>query len=274
MDKSFWLSIKQANYTLPAGHDLLSLTEELFSFIPSSDPELRDTIAYETFANWIEQGLYSPDQLRAYILRLILNVQNGLGERGADSIFGRTFSILCLAEIVHYDNQKPFLDKDEILNILDKGLAYLANEIDPRGYIPEDGWAHALAHTADLFSVLAGNRYLGREHLEQILQAIAAKLVIPTDWIYIHGEDDRLTRAVLAVYQRNLVSQDWLAIFASPNFNKWFDSFKEQFLNNAYFNSKTFLRSLVQGALQIEELENKENILFALKNTLKFMRQF
>jgi hypothetical protein len=274
MDKSFWLSLKQTKYALPAGQNLLSLTEELFSFIPSSDPELRDTIAYETFANWIEQGLYSPDQLRAYILRLILNMQNGLGERGTDSVFGRTFSILCLAEIVHYDNQNPFLDKDETLNILDKGLAYLADEIDPRGYVPMNGWAHALAHTADLFFVLANNRFLGREHLEQILQAIATKLVIPTDWLYIHGEDDRITRAVLAVYQRNLTSQDWLSIFVSPNYNKWFDSFKEQPLHNAYFNSKTFLRSLNQGVFQIEELENKENILTALKNTIKLLRQF
>jgi hypothetical protein len=274
MDKSFWLSLKQTNYKLPAGQNLLSLTEELFSFIPSSDPELRDTIAYETFANWLEQGLYSPDQMRAYILRLIMNVQNGLGERGTDTVFGRTFSILCLAEIVHHDNKQPFLDKDETLNILDKGLAYLADEVDPRGYVPKDGWAHALAHTADLFFVLASNRFLGREHLEQILQGIATKLITPTDWVYIHGEDDRLTRAVLAVYQRNLVSQDWLTIFASPNLSKWIDSFKDQSLHNAYFNSKTFLRSLYSGVLQVEELENKENILSALQNTLKLLRQF
>src|SRR3972149_298850 len=192
MDKQFWLDIRENKFALPAGHSTGLLTEELFSYLESTDPELRDLIAYETFANWLEQGLYTTDELRAYILRLILNLQNELGERDTDSVFTRAFSMLFLAEIVHYDNQHPFLDKDEALNILAKGLNYLEEEKDPRGYVPEKGWAHALAHTSDLLYVLAGNRNLSREHLEQILQGIASKLIVPTDWVYVHGEDDRL----------------------------------------------------------------------------------
>jgi hypothetical protein len=274
MDKQFWLDIREKEFALPAGQSVGQLTEELFSYLESTDPDLRDLIAYETFANWLEKGLFSEAELRAYIMRLILNLQNGLGERDTDTVFARTFSALFLAEIVHYDNQHPFLDKDEVLNILAKGLNYLEEEMDPRGYVPEKGWAHALAHTADLLYVLAANRHLGRENLEQILQHIALKLIAPTDWVYIHGEDDRLARAVIAIYQRNLASQDWLAIIAPERKNNWRDSFKNLSLQNAFFNTKTFLRSLYLRTLQSEELTNKDHILSAIQKSLQGMRQF
>ena len=132
----------------------------------------------------------------------------------------------------------------------------------------------ALAHTADLLYVLAENRHLGRENLEQILQHIAFKLIAPTDWVYIHGEDDRLARAVIAVYQRNLTSQDWLAIITPERKNNWRDSFMNLPLHNAFFNSKTFLRSLYLRILQSEELANKDHILLAIQKSLQGLRQF
>ncbi len=274
MDKQFWLDIRENNFALPPGQSAGPLTEELFSYLESTDPDLRDLIAYETFSNWLEQGLYSSNELRAYILRLILNLQNGIGERDTDTVFTRTFSALFLAEIVNYDNRHPFLDKDEVLNILAKGLNYLEEEMDPRGYVPEKGWAHALAHTADLLYVLASNRYLARENLEQILKQIAVKLIAPTDWVYIHGEDDRLVRAVIAAYQRHLASQDWLTIITADGNNTWRDSFMDLFLQNAFFNSKTFLRSLYLHILQTEELANKDHILESVQKSLQALRQF
>jgi hypothetical protein len=146
--------------------------------------------------------------------------------------------------------------------------------MDPRGYVPEKGWAHALAHTADLLYVLAENRHLGRENLEQILQRIALKLIGPTDWIYIHGEEDRLARAVIAIYQRQLTSQDWLAIFTPEGGKNWKDSFKNLHIQNSFFNTKTFLCNLYLRILQAEELTTKEHILSAIQKSLRSLRQF
>src|SRR5574338_171086 len=123
MEKAEWLALRENKFAFPEGGNLMELTEELMGFLGSLDPELRDTIAYETFATWLEQGLYSPDQLRAYALRLQLNLQEGLGEPESDSLFLRTFSVLCLAEIVDANNRNPFLDADEVKNILAKGLS-------------------------------------------------------------------------------------------------------------------------------------------------------
>jgi len=274
MEKQFWLDIREKQFTLPDGHSAAALTEELFSYLDSTDPVLRDLIAYETFANWLEKGLYSEQELRAYIMRLILNLQTGLGDRDTDAVFMRAFSVLFLAEIVYYDNQHPFLDKDEVLNLLARGLNYLEEELDPRGYVPEKGWAHALAHTADLLYVLALNRHLGREDLEGILQGIGQKLIVPTDWVYVHGEEDRLARAVVAVYQRQLASHDWLAIFAPGGDDQWHDAFKSRSRQNALFNTKTFLRALYLRIRPAGELANREHILSALEKCLEELRRF
>lgn len=280
MEKQFWYDIRENKYAVPEGCSVAELTEELLSYIGSLDPELRDNIGYETFANWLDKGLYSPEQIRGYVIRLIINLQNGLGERDTDSIFSRTFSALFLAEIVHHDNKKPFLEKDEVQNILSKALTYLAEERDPRGYVPGKGWAHALAHTADLFYVLASNRFLAREELEKLLAAITDKITEPTDWVYIHNEDDRLVQAVLGATQRKLLDEfyykQWLNsfLFADGKKRPWIGSFENQPLHNAYFNTRNFLRSLHLRVLQNEKLASRDFLLNEVSTTLQALRQF
>lgn len=259
MDKQFWFAIRENKYAFPTGHDLAALTDELFTYIPSTDPELRDQIAYETFANWLDQGLYTPDQIRGYILQLTLNLQDGLGEEDSDTVFLRTFSVLLLAEIVNYDGHHLFLDTDEVRNILVKGIHYIEAEADPRGYVPQKGWAHALAHTADLFLTLARHPRLQAEELVQILSAVTNKLLHTANWIYAHGEDDRLARAVSAVFERGLKAdtvEDWLSSLTNPQI-PWHGAWMDEARTVAYFNVRNFLRALFLRVAQADELEHK-----------------
>lgn len=264
MEKPFWLQIRENGFAFPEGRDLLALTEELLGYLGSVDPDLRDTIAYEVFATWLDQGLYSPDQLRAYALRLQLNLQDGLGEPESDSLFLRAFSVLCLAEIVNNDNQHTFFDADEVRNILAKALAYLEAEADPRGYVPEKGWGHALAHTADLLFVLSRSPHMHADDLARILNGIAAKLVNSTNWIYVHGEDDRLTRAALAAFERDLLDagtlEAWLAALTSPGETGWKAAWSEEGRAAAFFNTRNFLRSLALRVINAEELPHREEL--------------
>jgi hypothetical protein len=264
MERSFWLQIREKEFTFPEGHDLTALTEELLGYLGSVDPELRDTIAYEVFATWLDRGLYSPDQLRAYALRLQLNLQDGLGEPESDSLFLRAFSVLCLAEIVNNDNQHPFFDSDEVRNILAKALAYLEAEDDPRGYVTDKGWGHALAHTADLLFVLARSPHLHADDLARILNGIAAKLVNSTNWIYVHGEDDRLVRTVVTVFERDLLDaatlQAWLSALTSPGEEGWKGAFSEEGRTAAFFNTRNFLRSLVLRVINADALPHRDEL--------------
>ena len=278
MDKQFWLDVRENKYAVPEGYTAGDLTGELFSYIESLDPELRDDIGYETFSSWLEKRLYSPEQIRSFVPQLAINLQNGIGERDTDTVFARAFSVLFLAEIIHNDNKRIYLQQDEVFSIYTKTLSYLQEERDPRGYVPEKGWAHALAHTADLLFVLASNRFLTRVELEQMLDALADKVTEPVDWIYHHNEDDRLVRVVIAAHQRQLLDefffQTWLKSFLSTKEHPWKGSFQSQPLQSAYFNTRNFLRSLYMRVIQAEKLFNRDWLAAEIAHTLAGLKQF
>src|SRR5215216_2732223 len=169
MDKEFWGSLAKNDYKIPEGHTLENLTEILFSYLASTDPQLRDDIAYVVYANWLKLEMFSSEMVRAHVEILLSNLDKGIGETESDTVFLRAFSVLLLAEIVHNDNNKPLLGKDPVNKILEKGIWYIGAEKDPRGYVPGKGWAHALAHTADLMLVLARNQYINGGDLWSIL---------------------------------------------------------------------------------------------------------
>lgn len=274
MDKQFWLAISENKYAFPAGHDLAALTDELFSYLPSTDPELRDKIGYEVFANWIETEPYSPELLRSYIKRLTANLQVGLGERDTDTVFLRAFSVLFLAEVIHRDNQQPYLEPHEVTAVLDQVLTFLAAERDPRGFVPVKGWAHSLAHTADMLMVLARSPHLDAPALLRILEAASAKMRAATDWVYVHGEDDRLARAVATAIGRNLLSieqvQFWLAALTSD----WKGAWTDEDGTRAYFNVRNLLRAVHIRVASAKDLPNKEELTSLLLESINTMRPF
>ena len=249
MDKEFWIALAKNDYKIPKGRTLEELKQVIFGYLSSADPELRDDIAYIVYANWLKREMFSKEEVRAHVNELIENLTKGIDETESDSVFLRTFSVLMLAEIVHNDNKKPLLKKDQIQSILDKGLWYLNAEKDPRGFIPVKGWAHALAHTADLMLVLGKNRNIEKVDLERILQAIAEKLINSANWLYFHGEDDRLANAVVGILQRDLISLDfvetWLKSLIDPEVS-WVGVYMDSNRAKAFHNTRNFLRSLSQ----------------------------
>jgi len=271
VDKEFWITISKKDYAVPEGYTLEELTKTLFGHLGSTDPELRDDIAYMVYANWLKREMYSKDEIREHVSQLLNNLEKGIGEIESDSVFLRTFSVLLLAEIVHNDNKKPLLDKEQVQSVLAKGLWYLDAEKDPRGHIPVKGWAHALAHTADLFLVLGNNRFTDQSDHEKILQGIAAKLTHSTNWIYIHGEDDRLANAVMAIFERNLITMDflkaWLNSFTEPE-KPWHGAYMDEAQAKAFHNVRNFLRSTSEAIRASDDFPEKEKFALAVFDTL------
>jgi hypothetical protein len=263
MDKDYWVSIARNDYKIPEGHSLDELTKTLFGYLSSTDPELRDDIAYIVYANFLKREMYSQDEIRSHVYKLLANLDTGIGEIGTDSVFLRTFSVLLLAEIVYNDNKKPLLDKTQVEVILSKALFYLASEKDPRGHIPVKGWAHALAHTADLLLELGKSRFLDKIDLEAILQGIANKLVHSTSWVYIHGEDERLASAVTTILGRELVSIDflksWLGTLIAPE-KSWKGAYMDDGQTKAFHNVRNFLRSVSEVSRRSEDLPRKKEV--------------
>jgi Protein of unknown function (DUF2785) len=265
MDKLFWKTIQENQYAIPAGHTPTSLTAELFLYLGSTDPELRDQIAYETFANFLQRDYFSLDEIEIYIANLLANLDIGIGETDSDSVFLRSFSVLFLAEIIHNDNKTPLLKGPVIQTILEKGLWYLASEKDLRGYVEGKGWAHALAHTADLLLVLGRNLHTGESDHSLLLLGMSEKLLQSTTWVFVYGEDDRLSRAALEVLRRGTLSvtfvRRWMDSFLKPDDGSWKGAWKKERTTLSFFNVRNFVRSLYlqisneEGFSQQEELE-------------------
>lgn len=260
MNVDFWVSIAKNDYKIPEEYSLKELTNTLFGYLSSTDPELRDDIAYIVYANFLKRELYSNEDVRTHADELLSNLEKGIGETETDSVFLRTFSVLLLAEIVYNDNKNPLLDKEQVQTILNKGLEYLDAEKDPRGYIPIKGWAHALAHTADLMQELSKSRFVEQSDLEKILQGIASKLVHSSNWVYIHGEDERLANAMEAILQRDLLTMDflseWLKSLTEPD-TSWKGAYTDEAQVKAFTNTRNFLRSLSEIIRKSENLPQK-----------------
>jgi hypothetical protein len=217
VDRTFWRVIATDEKALPQGEWVAELAPELLSWLGSTDAELRDEFAYRILAAWIERDQFEPDQLRDMAAQMLANLQIGLGEPGGDSVFLRSYSTLVLMEIVAYDNAHSFLGKDEIPRILDAVLDYLRQECDLRAWIEGPGWAHAIAHTADLLMMLGRNLQVGPAELERLLEGIADRLLQPCGAVFVQHEDERLAYAALNVLRRGLVGRGFL--------DRWLDRF-------------------------------------------------
>lgn len=279
MDTQFWHSIADNDYTVPEGHTLENLTEILFGYLRSTDPILRDEIAYTVYANWLKREMYSHEVIGSHVEKLLANLEKGISETASDTVFLRAFSVLFLAEIVHNDNKKPLLDKLTVKQILEKGLWYLNAENDPRGHVPVKGWAHALAHTADLLLVLGCNTHLEEADLWKLLTGIATKIVHATNHVYIHGEDERLASAVIEILRRDLVSlnqlEAWTKSFTHPDGKDWKGAMAEEEHNRAYQNTRNLLRSIYLGLLtDPEDMPDRESLLRLFLNTITELKPY
>lgn len=248
MDKAFWQAVVDADYALPTGYSVGQLTPELLGFLGSADVEVRDPFGYTILAQWmIRDGHYAPEDLRAMRDQLLLNLQAGLGENGTDRVFLRSFSMVILSLIVYRDNQIDFFRADEVRTLLEHTLRYFAEEKDLRGFVPNKGWAHSCAHTADMFKFLGRSLKTQTSDLERILDSITNKLTLLGDYVYIHSEDERLVSAVIEVLKRGVLSADvwmvWLERFALWKQITTFGDFSVN-VHAPWLNCKNFLRSL------------------------------
>lgn len=270
MDKQFWLSIKENDFTLPAGYPVPALTEDLCATIGSTDPELRDALGLEIFYHWLKQGIYSRDDLRDLSARLMRNLQQGIGETEGDAIFLRSFSALWLSLIIENDNENPALERQDIAAILEAALAYLTAENDLRGYVPIKGYAHGIAHAADLLGALASSiQSAVSDHL-RILACIADKLNTPTRGLYLYNEDSRIARVAARIFLRNTLTlsqiKDWLTSLSAPWNGAWHDEERTR----AYNNSRNFVRALILLILnlKVDKVPNEEELLQLLLSAL------
>jgi hypothetical protein len=214
MESAFWDRVVAQGHRVPSERPLADLTVELTAMLGDPDPHRRDAIAYEVLATWVSEGVYD-DLLEGLGDGMAAGLTVGLGEIGTDSVFRRSFSALILGECVSRDNEQQILPADTVLRWGDRVAGWLVRERDLRGFVAGKGWAHSIAHGADVVAALAGSAAMGRMELTVLLDVIADRLLLETDQRLVHGEEDRLAKATMDILRRNLVGAEvlepWLA---------------------------------------------------------------
>jgi hypothetical protein len=218
-DKAYWRAIVEAKFEVPSGTTAQALAPELVASLGSTDPEMRDDLAFSILTAWTyRQKRLTPDDLRPIITTLETNLRKDIGSTGTDAVLLRSFSALTLSVIAARDNEAPFLSAGEFDRLLDAALAYLRDERDTRGFDAAKGWMHSAAHTSDLLKFLARNPRLTSAGQGRILAALLAKnreAAAP----FSQGEDERMARVPISIVRRTDFDRDgfraWLTAAAA-----------------------------------------------------------
>lgn len=239
---AFWEQVVRDGCALPPEPPLDELTIELSGLLGSPDGHERDELAYRVLAAWISRGVYD-DLLTGLGDGMSVGLSNALGDDGTDSIFRRSFSALILAEVVARDTEAELLHPDTVLRWGDSGLRWLVKERDLRGMVPGKGWAHAVAHGADLVLALGLSRHFGHGELMVLLDAVADRVLEPTTYRLVHGEDERMAYAVMGILHRNVVEMDLLGPWLERLATGW-SGHAASDDSAVAFNAVSFLRVL------------------------------
>ncbi|WP_339250423.1 DUF2785 domain-containing protein [Sporosarcina sp. FSL W8-0480] len=182
--------------------------ENLFSFmlenLGSTDGELRDELIYRLFVKLISIDVLKNDLLEKTAVELVSDhyLYASIGEMNTDTVFTRSFASLWLTALLWKDQQQQFLNPDLRKQTFERSSLYLSKEMDTRGFVNGKGWAHSIAHGADLATMLVKHPLLERKVIPTILDGVASCF-----WkggVYTDDEDERLVTIILS-----LVKQDY-----------------------------------------------------------------
>ena len=210
MSLGYWNQVQATGFEVPTDRPLDDLTAELTTMLGSTRAEVRDGTAYPALATWIDSGVYD-DLLSGLGDGMAVGLSAGLGEDGTDTVFRRSFSALVLAACVERDNGQHLLRDATIMEWGDRVATWFLAEQDTRGFVPDKGWAHAIAHGADALGALGESPHLaGPEH--GVLLDVLAERVLqqPAEAPLAAGEHDRLVHASMRILRRNTLDTDVL----------------------------------------------------------------
>jgi hypothetical protein len=240
-----WVAMAKAGFARPDGVSARALLVEMNALLASTDPVLRDEVAYGAAERWLlREKALAPADLRAVQAMWMANLSRGLGTAGTDEVFGRSFSALCLSLVAAADLATPFLSAAELQAFFDGLLDYFARERDTRGFDSAKGWMHTVAHTADALKFVARNPRLPGGADRRLLDAIRAKLET-TDGVFAWGESDRLAWALHSAVRRADADGTALADFAAH----WVREHRALWANGPHVEEARFAR--VENARQV-----------------------
>jgi hypothetical protein len=230
MSRAQLVELKSREFEVPDAARRQTLALDLLPCLGSTDPALRDGIAFEALAAWMRGKQLSPATVGTIRDRLVAHLAPDHADPAGVQ---RPFAALVLAEVARVDRVEPFMTDQQLQQLVDAGTRYLQSVRDYRGFDEREGWRHGVAHSSDLMLQLAVNPRTSKAQLDQMLAAIATQIAPAGEHFYIYGEGDRLAQAVFYIAKRKLHSADewqkWFEQVAAPApLAKWADAWTSQ----------------------------------------------
>lgn len=196
----YWRAVRDMEYVVPTDRSLDDLIEELTTALTSPNPELRDELAYATLVTWVLNGTLDNrlTDLAGRMCKLF----------GHDDVQARTFATLILAAVVERDNAADLCDVEDVRTWRDAFIGWWVSEKDLRGWDPELGWLHAVAHGADTLGAFGCSPRLNADEAAALLDVAVVRLVIANDYLFAQQEDDRLALAIALILCRRDLSEE------------------------------------------------------------------
>jgi len=240
------IDLEDMDFATLEATELEALIYEMLEHLGDPDAELREGLIYPILARIINDNTLSSAQFTHLLENCVgerfLFYQ--LGERG-DSVFTRSFSALLVASLITCDAQNGFLTEQEFADTMQRCIEYIESEMDTRGHVDGKGWAHAIAHGADMLLAIVKHPFFSSEKFMDILETIETCLF--KDAAYIDAEDKRFIFVLRAMQEKGFEEQI-LARWIEKIFTKLSKRFKEEGFSYKYHrvmtNVENFMKSL------------------------------
>lgn len=239
------IQIKEDKYEIKGENLYYTYALDMLKYIGTTDEVLRDDLIYDIFSHWITQNRFSNQQLETFLFICLDNqhLMKGIGLEEEDTVFTRTFSALIIALILYSNNENSFLSQGVIAETTKLIVEYYTKEADLRGYVDKKGWAHSVAHGADVIDELAQCTILEKEDLQKLLILMKLK-ICQGKYVYIDGEPERISIAVRSIFMRKEIDKGDIEL--------WLEGFKKyKAMNDSsiewyhqYINITNFFKSL------------------------------
>ncbi len=180
---------------------------QMFERIGHPEGKVRDQQNYRLFIELLSADQIPHDIVKQWASQLPAQLVDF-----ESTVFGRSFSALWLAGIVHADRQLQLLSSAQYETIVQAATKLLSQEHDLRSFIDEkSGWAHSVAHAVDLLVACVEHPMFTLPAGPPMLQAM--KHAFWKETVFVDDEEERFVRLVAALIGRSLEEEvlvEWL----------------------------------------------------------------
>ncbi|MFS0749288.1 DUF2785 domain-containing protein [Oceanobacillus sp. 1P07AA] len=174
-------------------NDLEYVVNHMLRYIGSTDSELRDNLIYPYFYKLLRDDCLSKEHWYRIIEVCIGEdyLFYKIDEGQSDGVFKRSFTVLVIGLFLEKDKEKRYFDEIFSINVMKAVISYIEQEKDTRGFVEGKGWAHSVAHVADVFCIMTEHHYFNEKDIPKVLSAIKTSIMV--EHPYIDDEEVRLS---------------------------------------------------------------------------------